>query len=201
MDERALNAEIERAARSLHERWESPELLDRIHAGLAAGGERGDDAARPVFREEDDSDYRGARVLEFRRRVSQVLSVAAAIAFLVGLGALAALLMGRTSETASYDRWVLEEAALREVETSERAYVNSIERLEALVEPQLRAGSSPLALSYREKLLLLDQAIAECEAEIATNRRNTHVRKQLLSMYTEKQRTLQQLVQENLNVQ
>jgi hypothetical protein len=119
----------------------------------------------------------------------------------VGLGALAAVLMGRTKQPATYDRWVLQEAALQEVEKSEKAYVESIERLETLVEPGLRAAHSPVAMNYREKLLLLDQAIAECEAEIRSNRRNTYVRKQLLSMYSEKQRTLQQLVQENLDVQ
>ena len=51
-------------------------------------------------------------------------------------------------------------------------------------------------VSYREKLLLLDAAIAECRANIEQNRWNAHLRQELLEIYQQKQRTLQDVVRE-----
>lgn len=202
MEERALNAEIERASRQLRERWDSPDLLARIQTVVAADhSPASGDEARPVFREEDDADYPGGMVLPFRSRWARALAVAASVAFLVALGAMAATIMNRRGERARFEQWVLQEAALRQVEDAERAHMASIDQLEKLVTPRLEQSSSPLAMSYREKLMLLDQAIAECEAEIEGNRMNAQVRRQLLAMYGEKQRTLQRVTQENLDVQ
>jgi hypothetical protein len=58
-----------------------------------------------------------------------------------------------------------------------------------------REDSSLLA-RYREKLRLLDAAIATCRAELDRNRFNAHLRRELLSMYQEKQRTLEQLMEQ-----
>jgi hypothetical protein len=55
-------------------------------------------------------------------------------------------------------------------------------------------------ISYKEKLMLLDDAIAECEANIAQNRQNAHLRKQLLAMYSEKQQTLMDVLREDSDV-
>ncbi len=46
--------------------------------------------------------------------------------------------------------------------------------------------------------MLLDSAIAEMRAEADRNRFNTHLRKELLAMYREKQRTLQDLMKGSL---
>jgi hypothetical protein len=54
-------------------------------------------------------------------------------------------------------------------------------------------------MSYREKLTLLDTAIAECRAQVERNRHNAHLRRELLDIYAEKQRTLQQVLQEEKN--
>jgi len=51
-------------------------------------------------------------------------------------------------------------------------------------------------VSYKEKLMLLDDAIAECQAGVRVNRQNAQLRRQLLSIYTEKQRTLQDVLRE-----
>ena len=51
-------------------------------------------------------------------------------------------------------------------------------------------------MAYREKLQLLDSAIAELRGQIEQNRFNTHLRRELLAMYQEKQRTLQDLTKE-----
>ncbi|MEO8349816.1 MAG: hypothetical protein ABI610_12960 [Acidobacteriota bacterium] len=90
---------------------------------------------------------------------------------------------------------LLTDVALDDVERSESEYVRSIENLSKLARPRLDAAeATPLLLSYREKLLLLDNAIAELDGEIRQNRYNTHLRRQLLGMYAEKQRTLRDVM-------
>ena len=51
-------------------------------------------------------------------------------------------------------------------------------------------------MNYREKLDLLDNAIAELKSSIGQNQYNTHLRKELIAVYQEKQRTLQNLMKE-----
>ncbi len=48
--------------------------------------------------------------------------------------------------------------------------------------------------------MLLDEAIAECQSNIDQNRQNAHLRKQLLSMYSDKQQTLQDVLREDSHV-
>ena len=55
-------------------------------------------------------------------------------------------------------------------------------------------------VSYKEKLVLLDDAIAECQTNIEHNRKNAHLRGQLLAIYGEKQRTLQDVLREDSHV-
>ena len=83
-----------------------------------------------------------------------------------------------------------------EVDTAEKAYVASIEKLSKLAGPRLAGAASPLVVNYKEKLDLLDSAIADLKTSIDQNRYNTHLRKELIAMYQEKQRTLQNLMKE-----
>ena len=87
--------------------------------------------------------------------------------------------------------------AVDEVEQAEKAYLASIDKLSKLAEPRLAAATSPVMLNYREKLALLDSAIAELQAGIEQNRFNTHLRRELVAMYREKQQTLQNLMKES----
>lgn len=89
---------------------------------------------------------------------------------------------------------LMTDAALQDVEKSEREYVRSIENLARVAHPRLAAAETPLLLSYREKLLLLDNAIAELSGQIEQNRYNTHLRRQLLGIYAEKQQTLREVM-------
>ena len=68
--------------------------------------------------------------------------------------------------------------------------------MEKSAEPKLEDPSTPLMVNYKEKLMLLDDAIAECQTNIDRNRQNAHLRKQLLAIYSEKQRTLQEVLRE-----
>ncbi len=89
---------------------------------------------------------------------------------------------------------LLTDAALQDVEKSEREYVRSIENLARVAQPRLDTAETPLLISYREKLLLLDNAIAELNGQIEQNRYNTHLRRQLLGIYAEKQQTLREVM-------
>jgi hypothetical protein len=89
---------------------------------------------------------------------------------------------------------LLTDAALQDVEKSEREYVRSIDNLARVAQPRLAAAATPLLLSYRERLLLLDNAIAELNGQIEQNRYNTHLRRQLLGIYAEKQQTLREVM-------
>jgi hypothetical protein len=99
------------------------------------------------------------------------------------------------------DDRLLSDAALSEMERAEVQYMRAIDALaeKALAEKALPEGESPLIVNLRERLLVIDAAIANCRAEIERNRFNTHLRRQLLSMYQEKRRTLEQIVEQETN--
>jgi len=88
----------------------------------------------------------------------------------------------------------LNKSAVSEVEHAEAAYQKAIDKLEAQAKPQLDP-TTPLMASYREKLLVLDNAIDELRAEAGQNPANAHLRRQLLAMYQEKQDTLQEILE------
>ena len=79
---------------------------------------------------------------------------------------------------------------------AEQAHIAAINHLEAVTSSRLEQPSTPLLVSYKEKLMMLDDAIAECQNAIDHNRQNAYLRAQLLTMYSEKQRTLQDVLRE-----
>jgi hypothetical protein len=180
----ALLRAIEAAAPSLRQSWPSPGLEARIRSGLLGAAE-------------------GDRARRFRSGFWLPLAAAAA----VGVAALAVL--GRSpgpgdlrrgpSIPSIADEGLLTERALDEVEKAEAAYVAAIDALARVAEGRLAEAESPLLAGYREKLLLLDSAIADCRAQADGNRFNAHLRLELLSVYREKQRTLESLLKEDLH--
>lgn len=94
----------------------------------------------------------------------------------------------------SGDRDFLTEQALAEVEKNEAAYRQSIGKLSALAEPRLRRPASPVTVSYREKLLMLDSAISDTRSNLDHNRFNVKLRMDLADLYREKQQTLKELL-------
>jgi hypothetical protein len=168
------------AAPGLRRSWESPELWPRIHQSLA-----------------EESQRRSSREPAWRRWLT-----AAAAAGLAAVAASGLVLWRPWTETApasGFDdskRRLLTEQALQQVESSEADYVASIEKLAAVAQPLVENPRSPLLASYREKLQLLDAAIVECRGAIERNRFNAHLRRELLSIYQEKQRTLAAILEE-----
>jgi len=178
-EEVALWDSISAAAPSLRERWPSPGLEARIREALA-----GEKPARrwawPAF-----------------------ASLAAAAAFVLGLLALLPRGQAPGPETASFSPAGLEaerlisEQALADVERAQEAYVQAIDALAKVAAPRLADEGSAVFAAYREKLLVLDSAIEECRAQADQNRFNAHLRLELLSIYQEKQRTLESLLRED----
>ncbi|MGH9350256.1 MAG: hypothetical protein ACRD26_23630 [Vicinamibacterales bacterium] len=173
--------DLSAAARSLHREWESPHLWPAIAAGIAVGA--------PVA---------GPRT----RQPRPWHAWAAAALLVLGTGAatfvirdrlagddLSAPLAPRTAER------LLSDEALREIERAEARYIAAIDAL-ATKAAATEASVSPLIANLRERLLVIDAAIADCHAEIERNRHHTHLRRQLLSIYQEKRRTLEQILDE-----
>jgi hypothetical protein len=170
--------EISQAARGLRREWDSPHLWPRIQAALSA------EAARAERRRE-------------HVRVIARFALATAAVLVLGIGALWNVRAPQSGAPAEAHRRLLTERALEEVERAEGDYVRSIEALSRVAESKVEEADSPLMMSYREKLLLLDSAIAECRTGIGRNRFNARLRQELLSLYQEKQRTLQQVMKED----
>jgi hypothetical protein len=157
-----LWSEISRLAPGLHEEWESPALWPAIRAGMVSS---------PASR----------RAFPFWR-----WSLAAAA--LVTL----AVLLSVPWSGKPRSREFLTEDALHEVQQTETAYARSIDRLSQIAGAAMERSHTPLADAYREKLSLLDSAIADLKANIENNRYNVYVQNQLASLYREKQKTLEE---------
>jgi hypothetical protein len=177
-------AELEAETPALRKAWESPDLWPRIEQSLRAEVRE---------RAEPRRTWR-PRPLTYAALAASVLAAA--------LGAWAFFrVLPSPDQTATGDaeRRLLTERALDAVERSEAEYIASIDQLARVAEPLLQKPDSAILVSYREKLQILDAAIAECRTQIEGNRYNAHLRRELLSIYGEKQRTLQQLMEQERN--
>ena len=162
--------ELSGTARSMRTTWENDTLWPRIERAIRA---------------------------EKRTPLPHWLRHAAAAAvLLVALGAPLFYAMRVQTRQAAFDQTLIRVSALDAVERAEREHIRAIENLERVVDGKLEDAESPLMISYKEKLMLLDDAIAECEETIDNNRQNAHLRKQLLAMYSEKQQTLLDVLRE-----
>jgi hypothetical protein len=90
---------------------------------------------------------------------------------------------------------LLNDRTVNEVERAEANYEHAIDKLDAQARPQLENSSSPLMANYREKLSVLNDAIADLKSQAGINPANGHLRRQLLAMYREKQDTLEQVLE------
>lgn len=86
----------------------------------------------------------------------------------------------------------LTDQALHEVQQAEAAYARSMDRLSAVAAPRLDRAPAPLAAAYREELDVLDSAIGDLKLTVESNRYNAYLQTPLASLYREKQKTLQE---------
>ena len=101
----------------------------------------------------------------------------------------------RPAPAENADKSLLKSSALKEVESAETAYEKAIDKLAAEAKPRLETPATPLLASYHEKLLVLDSAIDDLRAQAGLNPSNAQLRYQLLAMYQEKQRTLEEVLE------
>jgi hypothetical protein len=179
-NEYRLWKEISTTARQLHQSWDSPDLWLRIRQGI--------ERERPLP----------------KRRWTQwqpwTLAAAAAIVLVLAVLGWPPLTSfkapaNRARPAAASERDFLTEQALRNVEKNEAAYRRSIEELSRVAQPRLEGQTvSPLLASYREKLLILDSAIQETRSNVAQNRFNVRLQRELADLYRDKQQTLQEIL-------
>jgi len=163
--------EISATSRELHATWNSDMLWPRIERAIR-------------------DERRGTR--------TRMWQIAAALFLLATLG-VTVWIAQRRVHTSAFDEAILTTSAVDEVERAEKAHIAAINHLESLTASKLDQPQTPLLVSYKEKLMMLDDAIAECQGAINRNRQNAYLRAQLLTMYSEKQRTLQDVLREDNN--
>jgi hypothetical protein len=180
--------EISAAARTLHKTWDSPHLWPRIGRAITEATSLDTQAPSRKFQLSGGSWNR-----TFAASWRPVLAGIFLLVF--GFGG-TWFLLSRSQLGGGNEKRLLTERTLKEIEAAEQAYMLSIEKLSKLSPSQAMHAESPLLASYHEKLLIIDAAISECRNNIEINRFNAHLRTELLSMYREKQNTLQELLKE-----
>jgi hypothetical protein len=171
------------AAKELRDYSPSPGLWSRIERALI------EQDARKARRPE------GKRWFSLLPNVSLGWQTALAGALVLILTASVTWIIRRPVRDSGKQDPLLKSAALKEVESTESAYEKAIDKLAAEAKPQLDTRATPLLASYREKLLVLDSAIADLRAQAGLNPSNAQLRYQLLAMYQEKQRTLEEVLE------
>jgi hypothetical protein len=167
------------AASELRDYSEDPALWQRIRHSLVEEAERG-------------KHRWNLRNLFSSLQISWQTAAASALVLLLLVSA--GWMMRPKKETAQSP--LLKSKALTDVEHAETTYVQAIDKLAAEAKPQLENPGTPLTASYREKLLLLDSAIDDLRSQTGQNPSNAHLRYELLAMYQEKQRTLEEILEE-----
>jgi len=182
--------EMGAAARTMRREWSSPHLWPQIRARLEAAA-----------RAEAEQKARWSFAWMWQGLTAHWQVAAATLALLAVTLTGTWMLLRRQpagpATTTNGQRRLLTERALKEIETSEAAYVQSIEKLSDLAGQKLDKADTPLLVNYGEKLLVLDAAITECRQQIERNRYNAHLRQELRSIYQEKQRTLEEVLRED----
>jgi len=163
---------LEEQAPSLRRHWDSPELWPRIAGSLEV--ERG-------------------RVGPPSRGSGWAIGMAAALALVL---APAGWWLWKSH---ARDPMLLTDQTLKEVQSAEQAYAQSIEKLSKQAAPRLENPPTELISSYREKLMLLDSAISALKAEADRNPYNHYVQRELLALYKDKQQTLEGILHDTAN--
>jgi hypothetical protein len=124
----------------------------------------------------------------------QVSAAAGLLVVLLGFGAWLYVREPKPPQMANQS--LLKGQALKEVERTEAAYLEAISKLAQETKGRPETDSTGLMSSYREKLMMLDSAIDDLREQAGQNPSNSHLRYQLLAVYQEKQRTLEEILEE-----
>jgi hypothetical protein len=170
-EELRLWDDISAAARTMRRRWDSPGLWPRVRMALGTL-----DVPRGV------------------RRISWWVPLAAAAVLAIAIAGAWRVTRQPAEAPATVETRLLGTNALNDVEQAEADYTRALDRLAAVAAPRLDGATSPILLALRERLVVLDAAIAQCRSEIDGNRFNAHLRRELLAMYREKHLTLEEIL-------
>jgi len=176
--------ELSRAALALHGEWESPDLWLRIRADLASAT---NEASRP---------RPPSRAVADSVRVHWRALAVAATLLILSTSSVWFVLRQPEPDGERPQQVLLTNNTLREIERTEEDYLKSIEKLSQLVESKIESPTSALMANYREKLVVIDAAIADCRMQVEQNPHNAYVRQELLAMYQDKRQTLQEIAKE-----
>jgi hypothetical protein len=157
---------IREAAPQLHREWESPALWPRIQTELQPPKHRGS-------------------ILTWQYALAAAAVVLLAVALYLPWSAIHSADVPNESPFLNAD-------SLREVQQAEDAYVRAIEKLSVAAGTTLEESTTPLAALYREKLAVLDSAIADVHEGVDANAYNVYLQTELASLYREKQKTLEE---------
>ncbi|MBV8553895.1 MAG: hypothetical protein JOY54_21555 [Acidobacteriaceae bacterium] len=179
--------EISSTARELHEEWDTPALWPAIRDVLGK-------LPNP----------QGRRPWWAAQRTWMLTAAAVVLASTVGVFSVAPWQQHPPQEgqepaavrplASSGNRDLLTEQALAEVERTESAYRQSIDKLSHLAQSELLKPRSTAGVNCKEKLKLLDDAIAETRANLEQNRYNMRLQTALADLYREKKQALQELL-------
>ncbi len=172
------------AAQELREYSDSPSFWPRIERALA------EEAARSAQRAERKGWF--SFLPSFSPAWQTVLAGALVLVLAISGGW---LILHPRGGKVDNDKSLLRTSALKEVESAESSYERAIDKLAAEAKPQLENPATALLANYHEKLLVLDSAIGELRAQAGLNPSNAQLRYQLLAMYQEKQRTLEEVLE------
>jgi hypothetical protein len=195
-EELELWAAMSAAGPLMRKSWESPELWPRIQQSLAEQAQR----------------MGGRTSANWFAHAWEVWAANWKPA-LAGVALVALTILGLSKVTKDNDikppvtvveptrgpRILMTEQAVKEIEAREAEYLKSIEKLSELADPQMAQPNTALMASYREKLIVLDAAISELRTNIERNRFNAHLRMELVLLYREKQKTLQEIAEGESN--
>lgn len=171
------------AAQELRDYSDSPALWPRIEQALAGNTATGKRS-------------RWQRWLSLGSGISLGWQIAAAAACVLILTiSIVRIYLPSRPGVGPADQSLLKSPALAEVERTQAAYEQAIDKLAAEAKPQIENPTTALQASYREKLMVLDSAIDDLRAQAGLNPSNAHLRQQLLAMYQEKQETLEGIVE------
>ena len=168
--------EMSQVAGGLREEWDTPELWSRVRHSLSA---------EPKPKQMRQWDWR--------------LLVAIAAVLLISATATLWYPFRQHLGPGQSDDAFLTEQTLKELEQAESVYANSISKLAHLAESHLQRADAGLASAYKEKLAMLDSAIAELKSTVDQNRFNARLQAELAALYKQKQQTLQEIVREQKN--
>ncbi|HKV23125.1 MAG TPA: hypothetical protein VJN93_00900 [Candidatus Acidoferrum sp.] len=171
------------AAHELRDYSDSPALWPRIRRELQQQSERQKPSGRwSLF-------SFGGFTLGLQTAASGVLVLVLAVSG-------AWLYRHRQPPAAPGDQSLLKNPALADVERTQAEYEQAIDKLAAQTKKQIENPATPLQANYKEKLLVLDSAIDDLRAQAHLNPSNAYLRQQLLAMYEQKQRTLEDILEE-----